>query len=179
MLELQGNRIRARKAKFRHRVRWIAALATVPAAAACVFALLLSSHRVPGSISHEFHIALKGSPNHDSHRVIGILNFQSGATARGLDQENAHEQKASSFKGDLLIVLPNGSESGDYVLRVQRASHIDEPVAIYTGRAVTGASGTTILRASVDFSSLPKGLYIAAWQRSGSASWDYGPFTIH
>ena len=110
--------------------------------------------------------------------LIGILNYQNSAAERGATRPKGGGQKLSKAKGELVIVLPKESEAGEYLLRIHSSARMDETIATYAGKAFTESGGVTKLRTSVDFSSLPSGSYVAAWQRTGTEFWDYGSFII-
>lgn len=175
MLELQGENIRARKANVRKRIRWIAALGTAAAAVVAV-ALFLTLRGIHSPALQEHQIA--SNVSHPHQPIVGVIDFHNDMAARGLDQRNAEERKAARSKGEIIIVLPNGSEPGQYLVRISSASSVDKPIATYVGKTVADAGGAMRLRTDVDFSSFPPGPYVAAWQRRGATSWQIGSFTI-
>lgn len=107
----------------------------------------------------------------------GVLNFQ-GSASRGTGQLAPKDQILSRSTRQLSIILPMGSDPGLYEIQIRQPLGLEKSVATFSGVATVDAEGITALRTNVDFSSIPNGAYIVAWQHQGTESWDVGPFVI-
>lgn len=107
----------------------------------------------------------------------GVLNFQ-GSASRGTGQLGPKDQILSRSTRQLSIILPIGSDPGQYEIQIRPPSGSEKRVATFSGVASVDAEGIIALRTNVDFSSIPSGAYIVAWRHQGTEFWDVGPFVI-
>lgn len=110
--------------------------------------------------------------------TVGELDFRNPVVERDVGAEDAKDQVLAKSTRELEIILPMGSEAGDYALEIRTAARMNEPIAKYRGEAPSAGAGLMKLRAQVDLSPLAPGHYVAAWQQLGAASWDYGRFVL-
>lgn len=166
----------ARRKTARKRFSLIATVATTGAAILLIAIVLYFRHR-PLPPQEETQIASNGN-GQPRQFVVGELDYRNLPAERSNDSSRLKPQVLGTSTRELSIVLPSGSEAGNYAIEILRPSHITESVANYEGKAMKGNGGMTTLRAHVDFSTMTPGRYVVAWRRTSAASWDYGPFVI-
>ncbi len=108
--------------------------------------------------------------------IVGVLDFR-GTLSQRASQE-PHRVLAPSID-ELQIILPDGSQTGDYILEIIQADRVSNPVAKYSGKVFPQANGVLALKAKVDISMLKKGPYVLRWRpNTGLQPWEQGDFLI-
>jgi hypothetical protein len=107
---------------------------------------------------------------------VGELDFSRQASERSVSTVADHPRKLRAAAEVLLLVLPTGSDTGDYELEIRSGSDIAKAIKAVQGRASKDADGRIKLRCDLGRPFLHSGPYIAAWRFKGTQSWHYGTF---
>ncbi len=109
--------------------------------------------------------------------VSAVLNLESQSEVRGAEKQPAGElQRLPRKPLALSIYLPFGSEPGEYEVRLLIRENDTQPIATFKGTAQI-ENGLTVLRLTMDLSSVPPGPHVLATRR-GDAKWRYFRFIV-
>src|SRR5579885_2493447 len=109
--------------------------------------------------------------------VSAVLNLESQSEVRGAEKQPAGElQRLPRKPLALSIYLPFGSEPGEYEVRLLTRENDTQPIATFKGTAQI-ENGLTVLRLTMDLSSVPPGPHVLATRR-GDAKWRYFRFIV-
>ena len=112
----------------------------------------------------------------NSGALVSQLDFRNRSVTRGSSEAPSQNENLSIPRGQLslVILLPFGSEDGDYEVEVLR--QVDHPLASGRGKA-TIKEGITTLRASVDTTHLEPGNYLLGLRRV-DLPWTFNPIRM-
>ncbi len=106
-----------------------------------------------------------------------MLNLESRSEQRGAEKQPVGEiQRLPQKRLALSIYLPFGSEAGEYQVRLLNRDTDQEPISTYQGTAQI-ENGLTVLRLTVDLSTVPIGPHVLATKR-GADHWRYFRFVV-
>ena len=114
----------------------------------------------------------------NSPRVIAEWNLQSASALRGIDdyQQPVHLQ-APRRKGRIAIVLPLGSEGGQYVVELRKNRDASSVMKTFTNQASISRQGYTTLEVNGDLSNVQSGTYVVAF-RHDRGSWHFAQLSV-
>jgi hypothetical protein len=117
---------------------------------------------------------------HDTQAATGVgeLDFSAETAERGPTPNRSIIPKLHSSAKTLLLVLPAGSEIGEYEVEIRSGADIAKAVKILRGDAVSQVGGRTELRCDLGVPSLQAGSYVAAWRPRGNGLWHYETFIV-
>jgi hypothetical protein len=150
----------------------------VLAVAAAVLVAVLAGYFVvrnrPGEIAkHE----PPPTASQNQSLVSAVLNLESQSEQRGAEKQPVGEiQRLPQKRLALSIYLPFGSEAGEYEVRLLNRDSDTEPISTYKGTAQI-ENGLTILRLTVDLSTVATGPHVLA-TRLGGSTWRYFRFIV-
>lgn len=176
MLELRGQKLRARKARSRKQLRFVMGLAATAAILGLV-AFLLRYMRPSVPQRQNAQVTSNGNDSQDKQLLAGVLDYRTLPAQRGSGESGAPPQVLKKLTRRLTILLPVRSEAGDYEIEIRRASDMSR-VEAYQATAFKGNDKVLKLQFEVNLSKLSSGSYFAAWRHFGTTSWDFGPFLI-
>ena len=153
-----GDLLASRKNKARkQRARRLVAAGTVAAVLLVAVATWLFSRGI-------FRLPNINPPSGGSTSLVSQLDLRNRSVTRGNSEDQGQNENLIIPRGQLslVILLPFGSEDGDYEVEVLR--QVDHPLASGRGKA-TIKDGITTLRASVDTTRLEPGSYLLGLRR--------------
>jgi len=111
-----------------------------------------------------FHLQGVNPASNGSAALVSQLDLRNRSVTRGNPEAQGQNENLLIPRGQLslVILLPFGSEDGDYEVEVLR--QVDHPLATGQGKA-TIKDGITTLRASVDTTHLEPGNYLLGLRR--------------
>jgi hypothetical protein len=150
------------------RARRIVATGAVAAVLLVAIALWLIAR---GSV----HIPTLENPA-KSGSLVSQLDLRNRSVTRGNSEAHRGNESLSIPRGQLslVILLPFGSEDGDYEVEILR--QVDHPLAFGRGRATIN-KGITTLTAAVDTSHLEPGNYLLGLRRL-DLPWTFNPISL-
>lgn len=151
------------------------------AAAAAVLALAVLSVVVYRTVARNSPPGLSPTAQNkmDSNggALLEVLDYRMPAS-RGISQEQTSKKQVVTLGVRAIeVLLPNTSAVGNYAVDVREQSGF-RVLKNFRGVATTGVDGVIRLRIAVGLRDLQPGQYLLAWKAIGSASWDFGPFSI-
>ena len=141
----------------KQRARRIVAAGTLAAVLMVAVATWLFSRGI-------FRLPNINPPSGGSTALVSQLDLRNRSVTRGNSEDQGQNENLIIPRGQLslVILLPFGSEDGDYEVEVLR--QVDHPLASGRGKA-TIKDGITTLRASVDTTHLEPGNYLLGLRR--------------
>jgi hypothetical protein len=141
----------------KQRARRIVAAGTVAAVLLVAVATWLFSRGI-------FRLPNINPPSGGSTALVSQLDLRNRSVTRGNSEAQGQNENLIIPRGQLslVVLLPFGSEDGDYEVEVLR--QVDHPLASGRGKA-TIKDGITTLRASVDTTHLEPGNYLLGLRR--------------
>jgi hypothetical protein len=174
LLELRAARVRTRKRALRRRVLWSAGVAA--AVVLCALGLFFLRARKPSFEQLAREAVAHGSGNLSSEPSIAVVDYRTPNVERGHEAAVPREVVFARSTREIWILLRPGTSSGRYLVELRDAT-LRRVSGRYGGTASkpagTVADFPVILRAAADLSHVPTGRYVLAWDRVGSADWDY------
>ncbi len=141
----------------KQRARRIVAAGTVAAVVLVAVAIWLFSRGI-------FRLPSINPPSDGNTALVSQLDLRNRSVTRGSPEAQGQNENLLIPRGQLslVVLLPFGSEDGDYEVEVLR--QVDHPLASGRGKA-TIKDGITTLRASVDTTHLEPGNYLLGLRR--------------